>query len=133
MSTRLFSTPCLNRRGADFEAGRGRTDIEMITAELLRPVPLLESVPDTELSVIAARAADIQLHANEWLIQEGELPAFFIVLSGRLNVYKAVGGTERLINSYGPGEYGGELPLMLGSPAIASLRAAEPSLSLIHI
>ena len=99
----------------------------MITAALLRNIPLLAEVPDAELGVIAARAADIALRTNDWLIQEGEIPAFFIVISGRLNVYKSIGGVERLINHYGPGGYGGELPILLGSPAIASLRAAEPS------
>jgi thioredoxin reductase (NADPH) len=99
----------------------------MITAELLRDVPLLAEVPDAELAVIAARAADIRLRANDWLIQEGEVPAFFIVISGRLNVFKSIGGVERLITHYDAGSYGGEVPILLGSPAIASLRAAEAS------
>ncbi len=99
----------------------------MITADLLRAVPLLAAVPEAELNTIAGRAADIYLHDNEWLIQEGELPVFCIVLSGRLNVYKVVGGIEREINHYGPGEYGGEVPLLLGSPALASLRAVGPT------
>jgi thioredoxin reductase (NADPH) len=99
----------------------------MITGDMLRAVPLLAGVSDTELNTIAGRAADIGLHTNEWLIQEGELPAFFIVLSGRLTVYKSVAGVERAITEYGPGDYGGEVPLLLGSPAIASIRAAEPS------
>ena len=60
----------------------------MITGDMLRAVPLLAGVADSELNTIAARAADVSLHTNEWLIQEGELPAFFIALSGRL--------TERL-------------------------------------
>jgi len=99
----------------------------MITAALLRNVPLLAEVPDAELAVIAARAGDIQLRANDWLIQEGEVASFFIVISGSLDVYKSIAGGERLINHFGPGEYGGEVPILLGAPAIASLRAAEPS------
>jgi thioredoxin reductase (NADPH) len=99
----------------------------MITSELLRSVPLLAKVPETELGVIASRAADIRLRPNDWLIQEGELPSFFIVLSGSVEVLKMLGGTDRVINRYGPGDYGGELPLLLGSPAIASLRATEPA------
>ncbi len=99
----------------------------MITGEMLRAVPLLAGVSDTELKTIAGRAADISLHSNEWLIQEGELPSFFILISGRLTVYKSVGGVERAITEYAPGDYGGEVPLLLGSPAIASIRAAEPS------
>jgi thioredoxin reductase (NADPH) len=99
----------------------------MITADLLKNIPLFADIPDGELGTIAARAADIHLRTNDWLIQEGELPAFFILLSGRLTVSKLVGGIERVINTYGPGDYAGEVPLLLGSPAIASLRAAEPS------
>jgi thioredoxin reductase (NADPH) len=99
----------------------------MITGDMLRAVPLLAGVSDAELATIAGRAADIGLRTNEWLIQEGELPAFFIVLSGRLTVLKSVAGVERAINHYGPGDHGGELPLLLGSPAIAGLRADEPS------
>jgi thioredoxin reductase (NADPH) len=99
----------------------------MITGEMLRAVPLLAGVPASELETIAARAADVTLHTNEWLIQEGELPAFFILLSGRLTVYKSVAGDERAIAEYAPGDYGGEVPLLLGSPAIASIRASEPS------
>jgi hypothetical protein len=77
----------------------------MIIGDMLRAVPLLAGVPDSELNTIAGRAADIELHTNEWLIQEGEVAAFFIVLSGRLTVYKAVGGVERAINEFGPGDY----------------------------
>jgi len=99
----------------------------MITASMLRHVPLLADVPDTELAVLAGHAADIQLRTNDWLIHEGEVASFFIVISGGLDVYKTIGGGERRINHYGPGGYGGEIPILLGAPAIASLRASEPS------
>jgi thioredoxin reductase (NADPH) len=99
----------------------------MITGDMLRGVPLLAGVDAAELDMIAARAADVALHTNEWLIQEGELPAFFILISGRLTVFKTMAGDERAINEYRPGDYSGEVPLLLGSPAIASIRASEPS------
>jgi thioredoxin reductase (NADPH) len=99
----------------------------MITAELLRGVPLFAEVPEAELKVIASRCADIRLRPNDWLIREGELPSFFIVLSGGLDVLKSLGGSDRVINHFGAGEYGGEVPLMLRAPAIASLRATETS------
>ena len=99
----------------------------MITPDLLKDVPLFAEVPAAELSTIAARAADIHLRDGEWLIHEGEAPAFFILLSGRIVVSKSYGGIERQINEYLPGMFSGELPLLLGSPAIASLRATETS------
>ncbi|HSS70203.1 MAG TPA: FAD-dependent oxidoreductase [Casimicrobiaceae bacterium] len=99
----------------------------MITAELLRGVPLFAEVPEAELKVIASRAADIRLRPSDWLIREGELPSFFIVLSGGVDVLKALGGDDRVIAHYDAGEYGGEVPLLLRAPAIASLRATETS------
>jgi thioredoxin reductase (NADPH) len=99
----------------------------MITPDLLKNVPLFAEVPAKELATIAARAADIQLREGEWLIHEGEAAAFFILLSGRLVVSKSYGGIERVINEYRPGSFFGELPLLLGSPAIASLRATQAS------
>jgi thioredoxin reductase (NADPH) len=99
----------------------------MITPDLLKDVPLFAEVPATELATIAGRAADIQLRDGEWLIHEGEAPAFFILLSGRLAVSKYFGGIERVLTHYEPGSFFGELPLLLGSPAIASLRAAKAS------
>ena len=99
----------------------------MITPDLLKDVPLFAEVPAAELSTIAGRAADIYLRAGEWLIHEGEAPAFFILLSGRIEVFKSFGGTERQINTYTPGMFAGEIPLLLGSAAIAGLRASEAS------
>ena len=99
----------------------------MITPDLLKDVPLFAEVPQAELATIAARAADIRLHDGEWLIHEGEAPAFFILLSGRLAVSKSFGGIERVLTEYEPGSFFGELPLLLGSPAIASLRATKAS------
>ena len=72
----------------------------MITSDLLRNVPLFAGVPDAELGTIASRAADVQLRANDWLIQEGEVPSFFILLSGRITVSKQVGGRETIPAKY---------------------------------
>ena len=99
----------------------------MITPDLRKEVPLFAQVPQPELATIAGRAADIQLRDGEWLIHEGETPAFFVLLSGLLSVSKSFGGIEREINKYQAGSFFGELPLLLGSPALASLRAAESS------
>jgi thioredoxin reductase (NADPH) len=99
----------------------------MITPDLLKEVPLFAEVPHPELATIAGRAADIQLRDGEWLIHEGETPAFFVLLSGLLSVSKSFGGIEREINKYQAGSFFGELPLLLGSPALASLRAAQAS------
>jgi thioredoxin reductase (NADPH) len=99
----------------------------MITAEDLRKVALFARLPDDEARTLAARVADVRLREGEWLIHEGEQPSFYLLLEGSLEVRKVVHGAERRISEYRQGEYFGELPLLLGSPAIVSIRALEPS------
>jgi thioredoxin reductase (NADPH) len=99
----------------------------MIDAETLLEIPLLAHIPERERTTIAARAADVQLRAGDWLLQEGESAAFFALLTGRIAVSKRVGGEDRLVTTYGPGDFFGEIPLLLNSLAIASVRALEPS------
>jgi thioredoxin reductase (NADPH) len=99
----------------------------MITAELLKQVPLFAGLPENERASLAARAADVRLQADEWLVVEGQTPSFFALLEGRITVFKSIAGHEQAITSFVPGDYSGEVALLLGSPALASLRATEPS------
>ena len=101
----------------------------MITARELRSIPLFADLPDDEAATLTSRVADIHLRAGEWLIHEGEQPSFFMLLEGSLELTKRVHGTERRIEVFRAPNYFGGLPLMLGSPAIASVRALEPSRS----
>ena len=99
----------------------------MITAESLTIVPLFAKIPHDERASLAARAADVRLRPDEWLISEGQTAGFYGLLEGKLSVVKSIGGQERELVQYGPGDYFGEVPLLLGSPAVASVRALEPS------
>ena len=99
----------------------------MITLEELRRVPLFAALPDDEAETLASRLADVRLREGDWLLQEGEQPSFFLVIEGSLDVLKLVHGVERQVDIYRVGTYFGEVPLLLGSPAIASLRAREPT------
>ncbi|HEY0798629.1 MAG TPA: FAD-dependent oxidoreductase, partial [Candidatus Baltobacteraceae bacterium] len=99
----------------------------MINAETLLEIPLLAGVPPRERAEIAARAADVRLRAGDWLLHEGETPSFFALLSGQIAVSKRSGDADLSVTTYYPGDYFGEVPLLLNSPAIASLRAEEPS------
>ena len=99
----------------------------MITAQELRSVPLFGALPDNEATSLSERLADVRLREGDWLLHEGEQPAFFLLIQGSIEVRKRVHGAERRIAVYRAGEYFGELPLLLGSPAIAGLRTLEPS------
>ena len=97
----------------------------MITPETLRAVPLLAALTDEELQEVALAVADMHLIEGEWLVQEGETPAFYLLLSGEMEVSKSVAGVEQVISQYHAGDYFGEVPLLLGSAAVANLRATS--------
>jgi thioredoxin reductase (NADPH) len=99
----------------------------LITAESLTHIPLFAFLPEEERASLAARAADVRLQRDEYLLIEGQSPAFFALLDGKIAVLKSAAGHDQQIATYNPGEFFGEVPLLLGSPAVASLRAAEPS------
>jgi thioredoxin reductase (NADPH) len=97
----------------------------MITVDHIRKMKLFEDVPNGELQTIADRAADIHLAEGDWVVSEGEVPSFFGCVSGRLDVRKGNGADDHKVNEYGPGDTFGEVPLLLDSPAVVSVRALE--------
>ena len=99
----------------------------MITADLVKRIPLFAGIPDDERASLAARAADVRLNADEWLILEGQTPSFFALLEGRLSVEKNIAGRDQQLTVFEAGDYFGEVPLLLASPAVASVRAIEAS------
>ncbi|MGH7497321.1 MAG: FAD-dependent oxidoreductase [Gemmatimonadales bacterium] len=99
----------------------------MITPDLLTRISLFAQIPESERTTIASRSADIRLLKDESLLLEGQAAAFYGLLEGRIDVYKSIGGRDHRITTYEPGEYFGEVPLLLGAPSLATLKAAEPS------
>jgi thioredoxin reductase (NADPH) len=73
------------------------------------------------------RAADITLLPDEYLVHEGEVPAFYVVVSGKLEVTKHVGEHEQVLGKRKRGDFFGEVPLLLGSTVFANMRAREES------
>jgi thioredoxin reductase (NADPH) len=99
----------------------------MITAEELKTIPIFACLDDTERQRLAQRAADVRLQEGEWLIREGEIAYFFVLLEGRLELIKYLQGQERHLTEYKVGEFFGEVPILLGAPALVSVKAASPS------
>jgi thioredoxin reductase (NADPH) len=99
----------------------------MIRPDELKAAPIFACLTDTQRVRIAQNAAELFVKEGEWLIREGEAPWFFVLLEGCLDVEKEYGGSSIVRARYRPGDFYGETPIMLNSPAIASLRAHEPS------
>jgi thioredoxin reductase (NADPH) len=99
----------------------------MITVGELSHLPLFESARDEALKTIVSRSADVRANAGDWVVLEGEAAAFYVVVEGRCEIVKAIGGGEQVVDVVEPGGFFGEVPLLLGSGFIAGVRAAAPS------
>ncbi|GGJ67764.1 FAD-dependent oxidoreductase [Deinococcus aquiradiocola] len=95
----------------------------MITPDLLRPLDLFSSLTDDALEDVAHVSADVRLNEGEYLLQEGDAASFYVLLEGEIDVTKEVNGVVHPLDTYFPGDSFGELPILLGSPAAATLHA----------
>jgi CRP-like cAMP-binding protein len=99
----------------------------VITAESLTHIPIFASAHKGDLDSIVSRSADLRVNGGDWLVLEGEAPAFLVVLEGRFEIVKTIAGADRVLGTIGAGDFFGEGSLLLGSGFLAGLRAAEPS------
>ncbi len=96
--------------------------------DALRQVPLFANTPDQELGWVTEQGTEIRLSTGEKLITEGD-PAdyWYVLLEGELRITKNMAAQEALLNTYRPGAFFGEVPILLGTPYIANARALTPS------
>jgi thioredoxin reductase (NADPH) len=99
----------------------------MFTTEELATIPLFSSLGDKELEYLAGTVEDIRVIPGEYVGHEGEGRSLAIVFEGKAELTKQVNGVEQVIGVRLPGEVAGEIPMTLGTPLPASMRAVEPS------
>ncbi|MDH6182446.1 thioredoxin reductase (NADPH) [Microbacteriaceae bacterium SG_E_30_P1] len=99
----------------------------MISPDELRAVPLFSDLTDDQLRFVARSAEDIRLIPGEFVAREGDERALFVVIEGRAELSKEVGGIERVVGKRHPGQVFGEVPVLLSTKLPASMSAAEPS------
>ena len=99
----------------------------MFTIEELATIPLFSTLGGEKLEYLAGAVEDIHLIPGEYVAHEGEGRSLAIVVEGKTELTKLVNGVEQVIGVRLPGELGGEIPMTLGTPLPASMRAVEPS------
>jgi thioredoxin reductase (NADPH) len=99
----------------------------MLTVDELAGIELFAGLGHAALERLAHTSADLRLQRGEYAVHEGEIRALYIVLEGACEVTKTIDGIERTIGARGPSALFGEVPVVLGTPFPASLRASEPS------
>jgi thioredoxin reductase (NADPH) len=99
----------------------------VITVAELATIPLFSTLAENELEYLVGSVEDIYLTPGEYVAHEGEGRFLAVVVEGKTELTKLVNGVERVIGIRLPGELGGEIPMILGTPLPASMRAVEPS------
>src|SRR5271169_3662963 len=109
------------------DAGGKGWEAVMFSIDELATIPLFSALAQKELEYLAGAVEDIHLIPGEYVAHEGEGRSLAIVVEGRTELTKLVNGVEQVIGVRLPGELGGEIPMTLGTPLPASMRAVEPS------
>ncbi len=96
----------------------------MVTLDELRSVTAFEKLEAADLEWLCRVSADISLSPGEYVVHDGDPPALFALLEGRMEAVKAVDGGE-LVFPREPGDLLGEISISLGMPHPAGFRAVE--------
>ncbi len=91
-------------------------------ADLVRAVGVFEHVGPVDIDALASIATEVEFPAGRTIARQGEMGnGLFIIAVGRVDVVR---DGERLA-TLGPGEWFGELAVLLRAPRVASCVAAE--------
>ncbi len=90
----------------------------------LRRILLFKGLTDDELRWVMDRGSEKLVRAGEINGREGEpVEHLYVVLEGELRITKEVDGGEVVTNVYTPGTFFPEVPLLSGTPFLATGRA----------
>ena len=97
----------------------------MTSLDELRRVPILDTLDDGQLREVLERGVERVVRAGEVNGREGEpVEHLYVILEGELRITKKTAdGGETVLNVYTPGTFFAEVPLLAGSPFMASGRA----------
>jgi thioredoxin reductase (NADPH) len=97
----------------------------VFTAEELRRAKIFACLDEGERARLTQTVADVRLEPGEWLSREGAPASFYVLVEGRLRIVLDVHGkqTEFAEQEFKQGDFVGEVPLLMGTPTFASLRA----------
>jgi thioredoxin reductase (NADPH) len=99
----------------------------MVTAEEIGRVAVFADLEPAERDWLSRVVADIALVPGESAVHEGDAPALFGVLEGRIDVHRLVDGVESVIGERRPGDIFGEMSIAFGMLHPGGFRAAEAS------
>ena len=107
---------------------REKLETSITRANLLRQMPLFADMDAQQLQLVVSTLHEENVEAGTVIIHQGEQgQTFYVIESGRVQVSISTPSGERVVNELGPGEYMGEMALLLQSPRSASVQALVPA------
>jgi CRP/FNR family transcriptional regulator, cyclic AMP receptor protein len=98
------------------------------TVEMLRVIPSLESRSDRELKKLAPLVDVVDIKSGRALTEQGRYDKqAFVIADGRADV--TIEG--EVVASLGPGDFVGEVSMLIGGPRTATVQAATPMTVLV--
>ena len=100
----------------------------MVTAELLKSVPLFAALPEEQLAALASCVTVRKFPRSTFILRAGEeTDGLYVILSGRAKVLiPDEEGDEVILAMMGPREFFGEMGLLDDHPCSASVKTLEP-------
>ena len=93
----------------------------------VRSVPLFSGLDETQFGCIEPGEV-IELAAGTVLVSEGDkLPCFFVVLEGEVRLSRTYDRQSILLGVIKPGNFTGDVTLLLDSPWLSTARAGKPT------
>lgn len=87
---------------------------------------LFEDVSDEDIGELLKYLEVEQPAIGDYVIHEGKVPGkVFFIEKGEMDVFKQMGRRMVRINTMGPGDYFGEISIVLNCPATATVRARD--------
>jgi len=89
----------------------------------LRRIPFFSKLPTEALEAVAKKLRLERYHKDEVVFVEGSVgDAMYLIESGQVKVVTGMGDEERILTYLGPGDFFGEMALLLGEPRSATVR-----------
>ena len=98
---------------------------------ILKRIPLFSSCSDEQLQLVAERSRLVEYKKGERIYHEGDrADAFYVVTSGRLQVFTLIDGQKHLLSVLHNGDTLGEISLLTGEVHSATVEALNDTLIL---
>lgn len=85
---------------------------------------LFPKLSPEELERLKVHGQELQLSPGQIIFQEGDpFYQFYVVLEGQVQITRRIGAEEQMLALHEPGEFTGEISMIVGKPATATARA----------